>query len=53
MGAHYPEVKSLPWQGSGDIAALSARKLLLVVAADRIQVNVGETRPNPARKDVI
>jgi len=48
-----PEVKSLPWQGSGDIAALAHANCFLVVAADRIQVNVGETVPILVRKDVI
>jgi molybdopterin molybdotransferase len=48
-----PEVKSLPWQGSGDIAALAHANCFLVVAADRIQVNVGETVPILLRKDVI
>jgi molybdopterin molybdotransferase len=48
-----PEVKSLPWQGSGDIAALARANCFLVVAADRAQVNVGETVPILLRKDVI
>jgi molybdopterin molybdotransferase len=48
-----PEVKSLPWQGSGDIAALAHANCFLVVATDRIQVNVGETVPILLRKDVI
>ncbi len=48
-----PEVKALPWQGSGDIAALANANCYLVVAADRGQVNVGETMPILLRKDVI
>ena len=48
-----PEVKALPWQGSGDIAALARANCFLVVAADRAQVNVGETVPILLRKDVI
>jgi molybdopterin molybdotransferase len=48
-----PEVKALPWQGSGDIAALARANCFLVVAADRAQVNVGETMPILLRKDVI
>jgi molybdopterin molybdotransferase len=48
-----PEVKALPWQGSGDIAALARANCFLVVAADRGQVNVGETMPILLRKDVI
>jgi len=48
-----PEVKALPWQGSGDIAALARANCFLVVAADRAQVNVGETMPILLRKDII
>ena len=48
-----PEVKALPWQGSGDIAALAHANCFLVVSADRSQVNVGETMPILLRKDVI
>ena len=48
-----PEVKALPWQGSGDITALARANCFLVVAADRGQVNVGETMPILLRKDVI
>ncbi|HEY4816399.1 MAG TPA: gephyrin-like molybdotransferase Glp [Candidatus Acidoferrum sp.] len=48
-----PEVKALPWQGSGDIAALARANCFLVVAADRGQVNVGETMPILLRKDII
>jgi molybdopterin molybdotransferase len=48
-----PEVKALPWQGSGDIAALARANCFLVVAADRGQVNVGETMPILLRKDVL
>src|SRR6202047_583884 len=48
-----PEVKALPWQGSGDIAALARANCFLVVAADRGQVNIGETMPILLRKDII
>jgi molybdopterin molybdotransferase len=48
-----PEVKALLWQGSGDIAALARANCFLVVAADRAQVNVGETMPILLRKDII
>jgi molybdopterin molybdotransferase len=48
-----PEVKALPWQGSGDIAALARANCFLVVAPDRGQVSVGETMPILLRKDVI
>jgi len=48
-----PEVKALPWQGSGDIAALVRANCYLVVGADRAQVNIGETMPILLRKDII
>jgi molybdopterin molybdotransferase len=47
-----PEVKALPWQGSGDIAALARANCFLVVAADRSRIDVGETVPILLRKDV-
>jgi molybdopterin molybdotransferase len=48
-----PKVKALPWQGSGDVAALARANCFLVVAADRSRVDVGETVPILLRKDVI
>jgi molybdopterin molybdotransferase len=48
-----PEVKALPWQGSGDIAALAHANCFLVVAADRGRVSIGETVPILLRKDII
>lgn len=48
-----PEVKTLPWQGSGDIAALVRANCFLVVAANRAQIDVGETVPILLRKDII
>jgi molybdopterin molybdotransferase len=48
-----PEVSALPWQGSGDIAALARANCFLVVAADRGRVDVGETVPILLRKDVV
>jgi molybdopterin molybdotransferase len=48
-----PEVKALSWQGSGDIAALAHANCFLVVAADRNQVQIGETMPILLRKDII
>jgi molybdopterin molybdotransferase len=48
-----PEVRALPWQGSGDVAALARANCFLVVAADRGQVNVGDSVPILLRKDVI
>ena len=47
-----PEVKALPWQGSGDIAALGRANCFLVVRADQGQVDAGETMPILLRKDV-
>jgi molybdopterin molybdotransferase len=48
-----PEVKPLPWQGSGDIAALAHANCFLVVPADRGKVSAGETVQILPRKDVI
>jgi molybdopterin molybdotransferase len=48
-----PEVRALPWQGSGDVAALARANCFLVVAANRGQVNVGVSVPILLRKDVI
>ena len=48
-----PEVKALPWQGSGDIAALARANCFMMVAADRGQISVGETMPILLRKDII
>jgi molybdopterin molybdotransferase len=47
------EVKTLPWQGSGDIAALAKANCFLVVPSDRNQVNAGETVSILLRKDVV
>ena len=38
-----PEVKALPWQGSGDIATMAKANCFLVVPPDREQIDVGET----------
>jgi molybdopterin molybdotransferase len=48
-----PEVKALPWQGSGDIAALARANAFLVVGADRSRIDVGEAIPILLRKDVV
>ena len=48
-----PDVKALPWQGSGDIAALARANCFMMVAADRGQISVGETMPILLRKDII
>jgi molybdopterin molybdotransferase len=48
-----PEVKALPWQGSGDIAALARANAFLVVGADRSRIDIGEAIPILLRKDVV
>ncbi|HLZ92768.1 MAG TPA: gephyrin-like molybdotransferase Glp [Candidatus Acidoferrum sp.] len=48
-----PEVKALPWQGSGDIAALARANCFLVVPEHRSQVPAGETVQILLRKDVV
>ena len=48
-----PEVKALPWQGSGDIAALARANCFLVVPADREEVPRGEPVSILLRKDVV
>jgi molybdopterin molybdotransferase len=47
-----PEVKALPWQGSGDIAALARANCYLVVPADREEIPKGEPVSILLRKDV-
>jgi molybdopterin molybdotransferase len=47
-----PEVTALPWQGSGDIAALAQANCFLVVEADRDRIAAGESVPILLRKDV-
>jgi len=47
------EVKALPWQGSGDVAALAHANCFLVVPSDRGQVNAGDSVQILLRKDVI
>jgi len=48
-----PVVKALPWQGSGDVAALAKANCFLVVAADKGAIKVGEIVSIWLRKDVI
>jgi molybdopterin molybdotransferase len=48
-----PEVKTLKWQGSGDIAALSNANCFLVVPADREKIGIGESVSVLLRKDVV
>jgi molybdopterin molybdotransferase len=48
-----PVVKALPWQGSGDVAALAKANCFLVVAADKGTIKVGEIVSVWLRKDVV
>lgn len=48
-----PVVKSLKWQGSGDVAALAKANCFLVVPADRERIDTGETASVLLRKDVV
>jgi len=47
-----PEVKALPWQGSGDIATLAKANCFLVVPPDRDNIAAGESVSVFLRKDV-
>jgi molybdopterin molybdotransferase len=47
------EVKALPWQGSGDIAALAKANCFLVVPAERERIEVGERVSVLLRKDIV
>jgi molybdopterin molybdotransferase len=47
-----PEVKALPWQGSGDIATMAKANCFLVVPPDREQIAAGERVSVLLRKDV-
>jgi molybdopterin molybdotransferase len=47
-----PEVKALPWQGSGDIATMAKANCFLVVPPDREQIAAGEGVSVLLRKDV-
>jgi molybdopterin molybdotransferase len=48
-----PEVKTLKWQGSGDVAALGNANCFLVAPADREKIEVGERVSVLLRKDVV
>ncbi len=48
-----PMVQALPWQGSGDIAALSRANCFLVVPADRHDIPAGEIVSVLPRLDVL
>jgi molybdopterin molybdotransferase len=47
-----PEVRALPWQGSGDIATLAKANCFLVVPPDRENIAAGESVSVFLRKDV-
>ena len=47
-----PEVKALPWQGSGDITALARANCFLVVEANQEHIETGKSMPILLRKDV-
>jgi molybdopterin molybdotransferase len=48
-----PEVKTLKWRGSGDIAALAKANCFLVVGTEQEKIAVGETVSVLMRKDVL
>jgi len=48
-----PQVHALPWQGSGDIAALSHANCFLFVPADRQDISAGEKVSVLPRLDVL
>jgi molybdopterin molybdotransferase len=48
-----PQVRALPWQGSGDIAALTRAHCFLVVPADRPDIPAGEKVSVLPRFDVL
>ena len=51
--ASQPEVKTLKWQGSGDIAALAGANCFLLVPADRPKIAAGEHASVWLRTDVV
>jgi molybdopterin molybdotransferase len=51
--ASQPEVKTLKWQGSGDIAALAGANCFLLVPADRPKIAAGERASVWLRTDVV
>ena len=51
--ASQPEVKTLKWQGSGDIAALAGANCFLLVPADRQKITAGERVSVLLRTDVV
>jgi molybdopterin molybdotransferase len=48
-----PEVRTLKWQGSGDIAALAGANCFLVVPAENEKITTGECVSVLLRKDVV
>lgn len=51
--ASAPEVKPLPWQGSGDVAALARANCFLIVPPDREEMSAGAIVSILLRKDVV
>jgi molybdopterin molybdotransferase len=51
--AHNPQVRALPWQGSGDISTLTRANCFLVVPADRPDIPAGEKVSVLPRFDVL
>jgi molybdopterin molybdotransferase len=47
-----PQVRALPWQGSGDIATLAQANCFLVIPADRDKLTAGDRVNVLLRKDV-
>jgi molybdopterin molybdotransferase len=48
-----PEVRALPWQGSGDIATLAKANCFVVVPPDRQKIAAGESVSVLLRRDVV
>ncbi|MGB2636922.1 MAG: gephyrin-like molybdotransferase Glp [Candidatus Acidiferrum sp.] len=48
-----PQVRALPWQGSGDISTLTRANCFLVVPADRLDIPAGEKVSVLPRFDVL
>ena len=51
--AQSPQVRALPWQGSGDISTLTRANCFLVVPADRPDIPAGEKVSVLPRFDVL
>ena len=49
----HPQVRALPWQGSGDITTLTQANCFLVIPADRHDISAGEKVSVLPRTDVL